>query len=351
MRSPRRSPLHVPVFLCAVALLLARPAAADGGSGGGEADSGVSARVVRLYEDAAAATQRYEAVHREAEKQLARARRSQRLLAREQKRIAGLHDDLGRIARAQYRQVGGVPYAAQIILADSPEELMRSQHVFSQANLAVETMAAKSRRAESRLAEDQARSSALWRDLEKRNRKLAGMKKAIQAKLDEARRVLQKQADASAAAGTCRSAVHLDEASPKTGRPWVAPVRDYRLSAPFGSGGTHWANRHTGQDFAVPIGTPVRAVGAGKVVKVTCGGAFGMEVVIEHPGGYCTQYAHLAAVTVNQGDRVATGQWIAQSGTTGNSTGPHLHFEVRVTPQLGSGIDPVPWLTARGVKL
>ena len=68
MRSPRRSPLHVPVFLCAVALLLARPAAADGGSGGGEADSGVSARVVRLYEDAAAATQRYETVHREAEK-------------------------------------------------------------------------------------------------------------------------------------------------------------------------------------------------------------------------------------------------------------------------------------------
>jgi murein DD-endopeptidase MepM/ murein hydrolase activator NlpD len=54
---------------------------------------------------------------------------------------------------------------------------------------------------------------------------------------------------------------------------------------------------------------------------------------------------------VGQGDRVATGQWIGQTGTTGNSTGPHLHFEVRVTPKFGSGLDPVPWLTARGVKL
>ncbi|WP_449348719.1 thiol reductant ABC exporter subunit CydD [Streptomyces shaanxiensis] len=115
--------------------------------------------------------------------------------------------------------------------------------------------------------------------------------------------------------------------------------------------GHRWANGHTGQDFAVPIGTPVRAVGAGRVVKVSCGGAFGIEVVIEHPGGYYTQYAHLAAVTVDQGDGVAPGQWIGQSGTSGNSTGPHLHFEVRVTPETGSAVDPVPWLAARGVPL
>jgi murein DD-endopeptidase MepM/ murein hydrolase activator NlpD len=296
------------------------------------------------------ATRRYEAVHREAEKQRAKARRSEQLLARERKRIAGLHEDLGRIARAQYRQVGGLPLAAQVILANTPEELMRSQHVFSQADLAVQTMVAKSRRAEAWLAAEQARASALWRDLEKRNGELVGMKRTVQAKLDEARRVLQSQADASAAMGMCRGAVRLDGVHPKIRRAWVAPVEGYRLSAGFGSGGTRWANRHTGQDFAVPIGTPVRAVGAGKVVKVTCGGAFGMEIVVEHPGGYCTQYAHLAAVTVRRGDRVATGQWIAQSGTTGNSTGPHLHFEVRVTPELGSGIDPVPWLTARGVR-
>jgi murein DD-endopeptidase MepM/ murein hydrolase activator NlpD len=132
---------------------------------------------------------------------------------------------------------------------------------------------------------------------------------------------------------------------------WVAPVETYTLSAAFGSGGARWANRHTGQDFAVPIGTPVRAVGAGTVVRTACGGAFGMEVVLEHPGGYYTQYAHLASIAVEQGEQVRTGQWIGQAGTTGNSTGPHLHFEVRVTPELGSGVDPVPWLAARGVPL
>jgi murein DD-endopeptidase MepM/ murein hydrolase activator NlpD len=87
------------------------------------------------------------------------------------------------------------------------------------------------------------------------------------------------------------------------------------------------------------------------VVKVSCGGAFGIEVVLRHPDGYYTQYAHLAAVTVDQGERVVPGQWIGQSGTTGNSTGPHLHFEVRVTPELGSGVDPVPWLLKHGVRL
>lgn len=136
-----------------------------------------------------------------------------------------------------------------------------------------------------------------------------------------------------------------------SGPSWVAPVEAYELSASFGSGGSRWAHRHTGQDFAVPVGTPVRSVGTGRVLKVSCGGAFGIQVVIEHAGGYYTQYAHLAAVAVDQGDRVDAGQWIGQSGSTGNSTGPHLHFEVRVTPDMGSALDPVPWLSQRGVPL
>jgi murein DD-endopeptidase MepM/ murein hydrolase activator NlpD len=177
------------------------------------------------------------------------------------------------------------------------------------------------------------------------------LKNGIEEKLEEARWQLQGQADASVAAGACRGAVRLDQPKKEITSAWVAPVKKYELSAGFGSGGLRWANRHTGQDFAVPIGTPVRSVGAGRVVRVSCGGAFGIEVVVEHPGGYYTQYAHLAAVTVDQGERVSVGQWVGQSGTSGNSTGPHLHFEVRVTPHMGSAVDPVPWLAARGVKL
>ena len=349
MRSPRRHPLLVPALLCAVAVLVARPTAAEGESG---TEPGISAQVARLYEDASVAARQYEAGQQEAEAQRGRAQRAEELLARERQDIAVLHDDLGRIARTQYRQGGGLPYTAQMLLADSPEDLMRGQRAVWQADLAVNNAVSKSRRAEARLAADEAKAQAEWQALEQRNGELAEMKRTIQAKLDEARSVLQGQADASVAGGLLpwrRPARPAGERTPRSA--WVAPVETYELSAGFGSGGERWASRHTGQDFAVPIGTPVRSVGAGRVVKVSCGGAFGIEIVVQHPGGYYTQYAHLAAVTVDQGEQVAAGQWIGQSGTTGNSTGPHLHFEVRVTPELGSGIDPVPWLAEHGVQL
>ncbi|MFF4350518.1 peptidoglycan DD-metalloendopeptidase family protein [Streptomyces sp. NPDC001530] len=347
MRSSRRHPLLVPALLCALAVLAARPTA---GEDDGE-DPGISAQVARLYEDASVATQQYEAGRREAEAQRTRAERAEQLLARERQDIAVLHEDLGRIARAQYRQGGGLPYTAQMLLADSPDDLMRGQRAIWRADHAVDNAVSESRHAEERLAADEAKARSEWQALEKRSGELAEMKRTVQAKLDEARATLQSQADASVAAGSCRAAVRLDQPRTHVTRAWVAPVETYRLSAGFGSGGEHWASRHTGQDFAVPIGTPVRAVGAGRVVTVSCGGAFGIEIVIEHPGGYCTQYAHLAAVTVDQGERVSTGQWIGQSGTSGNSTGPHLHFEVRVTPELGSAVDPVPWLAEHGVPL
>ncbi|KUO08695.1 M23 family metallopeptidase [Streptomyces sp. DSM 15324] len=352
MRSLRRGSRLVVVLLCGAALLAARPAAADGEPGDGTgADSGLSTRVARLYEDAAVATRRYETGRRAAQAKQAEVRRLEELLGRERRETAVLREDLGRIARAQYRDGGGLPVVAQMLLAADPERLMRGQHLFSQANLAVDNALEKSRRAESRLAADEARAGAVWQEVERRRVELAGLRQVIEDRLEQARWALQGQADASVAAGACRGAVRLDQPPARVTGPWVTPVETYTLSAGFGSGGDRWANRHTGQDFAVPIGTPVRAVGAGRVVRVACGGAFGIQVVIRHADGYCTQYAHLAAVTVDQGDRVTAGQWIGQSGTSGNSTGPHLHFEARVTPELGSSVDPVPWLAERGVPV
>lgn len=334
-------------------VLAARPtdASGEGTDPDSATDSGLSAEVTRLYADAAVVTQQYEAGRREAEAEGAKARRFEELLVRERRDIAVLHEDLGRIARGQYRSGGGLPLTAQMLLADSPEELMRGQRAVWQADLAVNNAIDKSRRAEARLAADEAKAAAHWQKLERRNGEIAKLKRIIEDKLEEARWTLQGRADASVAAGSCRGAVRLDQPDPGTMPEYVTPVETYELSASFGSGGDRWANGHTGQDFAVPIGTPVRAVGAGTVVSVSCGGAFGIEIVIEHPGGYYTQYAHLAAVTVDQGQRVTPGQWIGQTGTTGNSTGPHLHFEVRVTPELGSGVDPAAWLSARGVQL
>ncbi|RZB18438.1 M23 family metallopeptidase [Streptomyces sp. F001] len=352
MRSSRRCPLLVSVLLCAFALLAARPAEESRhGPEDGRGNVGVGTEVAQLYEETAVATQQYEEGRREARVQRARARRLEGLLDRERREIAVLREDLGRLARAQYRTGGDLPLTARMILADDPEKLMEREHAVRKADLVVDNAIDKSRRAETRLAADEARAAAAWQDLEKRNAELAKLKKSIEQKLEEARWRLQGQANASARAGACRGAVRLDQPKLSFTRDWVAPLKTYVLSAGFGTGGARWANRHTGQDFAVPIGTPVRAVGEGRVMRVSCGGAFGIEIVIEHPGGYYTQYAHLASVAVDQGDRVLPGQWIGQSGTTGNSTGPHLHFEVRVAPELGSGVDPVRWLAARGVEL
>ncbi|GAA2300305.1 transglycosylase family protein [Streptomyces kunmingensis] len=131
----------------------------------------------------------------------------------------------------------------------------------------------------------------------------------------------------------------------------VAPV-DARLGTPYHATGSSWSKGyHTGVDFAVPTGTSVRAVAAGRIVSAGWGGSYGYEVVIRHADGRYSQYAHLSALSVKSGQRVVEGQRIARSGSTGNSTGPHLHFEVRTGPGFGSDIDPLAYLRAHGVRI
>ncbi|MEU7054927.1 M23 family metallopeptidase [Streptomyces sp. NPDC046197] len=137
---------------------------------------------------------------------------------------------------------------------------------------------------------------------------------------------------------------------------WIDPVKRYTLSAGFDQAGSHWVHKHSGQDFAVPTGTEVLAAHGGTVVKAGPNGAgdgpaYGNAVVIKHGDGTYSQYAHLSRIDVQVGQIVATGQHIALSGSTGNSTGPHLHFEIRTTPNYGSAVDPVTFLRSHGVTV
>ncbi|MFJ4617665.1 M23 family metallopeptidase [Streptomyces sp. NPDC088812] len=132
---------------------------------------------------------------------------------------------------------------------------------------------------------------------------------------------------------------------------WTAPTRGYWLSAGYADKGSRWAHRHTGQDFAVPAGTPVYAVGPGVVRVTTCGDGFGNQVVVRHADGYFTQYAHLSRIDVRKNERVEAGQRLGLAGATGNVTGPHLHFEVRITPYMGSAVPPLPWLRRKAVRV
>lgn len=131
----------------------------------------------------------------------------------------------------------------------------------------------------------------------------------------------------------------------------VAPVHA-ATGTPYRVAGASWSKGyHTGVDFPVPTGTSVKAVAAGEVVSAGWGGSFGYQVVIRHADGRYTQYAHLSAISVKDGQSVVGGQRIGRSGSTGNSTGPHLHFEVRTGPGFGTDIDPVAYLRAGGVRI
>jgi murein DD-endopeptidase MepM/ murein hydrolase activator NlpD len=128
---------------------------------------------------------------------------------------------------------------------------------------------------------------------------------------------------------------------------WVLPVEHFRLTAGFGEYGL-WSNMHTGQDFAAPYGTPVHAIGDGKIIFAGYDGAYGNKIAIQHPDGTVSWYAHMSAFVVRSG-YVKAGQVIGRIGTTGNTTGPHLHLEIR--PNNGDPIDPLPWLRARHLKV
>ncbi|MFF7046953.1 peptidoglycan DD-metalloendopeptidase family protein [Streptomyces griseorubiginosus] len=133
---------------------------------------------------------------------------------------------------------------------------------------------------------------------------------------------------------------------------YTLPVTGATIGTGYHVAGAMWSSGyHTGVDFVVPTGTPLKAVAAGTVVSAGWGGAYGNQVVIKLNDGYYAQYAHLSQLSVSAGQTVSEGQQIGLSGATGNVTGPHLHFEIRTTPDYGSDVDPVAYLRSKGVAV
>jgi murein DD-endopeptidase MepM/ murein hydrolase activator NlpD len=133
------------------------------------------------------------------------------------------------------------------------------------------------------------------------------------------------------------------------------PMTAFRITQPFGPSSVTlepplgpYKHFHTGVDIAAPLGTPVMAAAEGVVVAVghTTSG-YGNYVIIAHGGGIATLYGHLLATRVNYGDKVVRGQLIGLEGSTGFSTGPHVHFELRVDNLV---VDPMPYLPIPGTN-
>jgi murein DD-endopeptidase MepM/ murein hydrolase activator NlpD len=129
---------------------------------------------------------------------------------------------------------------------------------------------------------------------------------------------------------------------------YVAPTSG-RVSSCYGA---RWGVTHFGVDIAAPIGTPIYAAHSGVVQRAGAATGFGQAVYIRGDDGAVTVYGHVHRYFVDVGERVSAGEEIAEVGNRGQSTGPHLHFEVHPGGQMyGGQVNPVPWLNARGVYL
>lgn len=128
--------------------------------------------------------------------------------------------------------------------------------------------------------------------------------------------------------------------------PIAAPARHGRLTSRFGNRRDPFTRRsafHSGIDYAAPTGTPVYAPADGVVVAAGRAGGYGIRVEIDHPHGLSTRFAHLSRALVSPGTQVRAGDQIGRIGSTGRSTGPHLHYEVR---RGSRAIDPMPFVRA-----
>jgi murein DD-endopeptidase MepM/ murein hydrolase activator NlpD len=176
---------------------------------------------------------------------------------------------------------------------------------------------------------------------------------------DSERQALEDAADADLKAAAEQQAAERNAALKSLGKAaearageiaknqWQLPTTGYRLTARFGSSGGLWSSNHTGLDFATSSGTPIVAVANGVITETGSAGSYGNRTIQTLTDGTEIWYCHQTSIGVSVGEQVVGGAQIGTVGTTGNSTGPHLHLEVR--PGGGDPVDPFQALLFHGV--
>ncbi|GAB3701330.1 M23 family metallopeptidase [Corynebacterium nasicanis] len=147
-----------------------------------------------------------------------------------------------------------------------------------------------------------------------------------------------------------RDIIPAQRMSPVRGQTADGATVVFPTSGRFTSGyGARWGAQHEGIDIADPIGTPVLAVMDGEVISAGGANGFGKWVRLRHSDGSISVYGHVNTIHVAVGQRVTAGEQIATIGNEGESTGPHLHFEIR--PGGGAPVNPVDWFATRGINV
>jgi murein DD-endopeptidase MepM/ murein hydrolase activator NlpD len=291
-------------------------------------------------------------------------------VVRTRARVVRMRDEAGRAAADIYRRAGTT--APRVLAAFSDPTSRRDQalrqvyleHVGDRttdrldalrvaradsldAEHALRTRRAAVERAAAAVDRQQAQVGAL----RARQARLVATARAEEARLQvvlasaRARRQEFERANAAnaAASGTI-SGILRERPATGTRTPVFRFPADGPISSPFGERMHpifHVMRMHTGIDIGAGYGSPVRAAASGTVVVAGYVSGYGTAIVVDHGGGLATLYGHLSRLGVHVGSRVGAGQQIGNVGNTGNSTGPHLHFEVRVN---GTPVNPMKYL-------
>jgi murein DD-endopeptidase MepM/ murein hydrolase activator NlpD len=241
---------------------------------------------------------------------------------------------LSTIGRQDHKIARGVE-RAKLQMQETRNATRKTRRQVAETTRAVAARTAEQRAVRDRLAWSQRELATARRD---KRSALAGVREDKEAAIGHMRDL---QAQSAALAARIRSAQSSFVVPAPTGAAsaagFVWPVHGV-LTSGFG---WRWGRMHEGVDIAVANGTPVVAAKAGVVIVAGWMGGYGNLVVVDHGGGVATAYGHNTSVTVGVGQQVAQGQLIAYSGNTGHSTGPHVHFEVRIN---GGAVDPMGYL-------
>jgi murein DD-endopeptidase MepM/ murein hydrolase activator NlpD len=243
-------------------------------------------------------------------------------------------------------------------IADRDAALARSVSVYADETRRSRDAIAKARRevaaAEARARDAAAEARAAKAELEEQRAGMAtllGERRALLAGVRGNREALELETrDLQARSARLAAKIQAAQSSPAAS----APTSDTQAPPPSSSGfawpvsgtltspfGPRWGRMHEGLDIAGSSGTPIRASTAGTVILAGWNGGYGNLVVVDHGGGLSTAYAHNSSISVSVGQSVAQGTVLAGMGTTGNSTGVHLHFEIRVN---GAAVNPLGYL-------
>lgn len=182
-----------------------------------------------------------------------------------------------------------------------------------------------------------AREASLSDARGEKQRTLSSVEQQREEYLHEVEALAQVSAQLAARIQASQASAASSAPVPPAGGGLMWPVSG-PVTSPFG---WRWGRMHEGIDIAVPTGTPVRAAQSGRVIIAGWMGGYGNLVVVDHGGGLSTAYGHNSAFALGVGASVSQGQVVAYAGSTGNSTGPHVHFEVRVN---GAAVDPLGYL-------